>query len=354
MTNTTLFNPHLINLHLGLHHHLADSYPLFAHHLHISTTQARLGMHAAIDASFVFLVKQAQAPLTPPSTQEPSTFAQKKHNKLIYEHCFDTTTLTHLPMTLAELFFENVHAISQHIATLAKIDNDSAKTLLGLVATLSAHYTDRLSDAGNLNINERMQWLCLQVLFLQTNPSTPSTDSAYHSDALADYITLAKLSLTPPVNTYSEYHDKLGLKNKVLFDQSLITMPNHAWLIALAQNIDANHLIPLTIGKTLTPTPKITPKPSADVQKDNAKNYKKPLILGAFISLIIAVVAALTTGKKEEDAPKPATTPDIPQDVAIVRVEEGSTNTSDTTNTNTTNSSATSISNTKENNTKDK
>lgn len=66
MTNTTLLNPHLINLHLRLHHHLADSYPLFAHHLHISTTQARLGMHAAIDASFVFLVKQAQAPITPP------------------------------------------------------------------------------------------------------------------------------------------------------------------------------------------------------------------------------------------------------------------------------------------------
>ena len=315
-------DPTLLDIGALLRCYLGQVTALFADHLGISLMQARQAVLLAIDGLVLALINH-EPPAMPYGNLDP-TLAKPLGLKSFKS--INALTVAH------DFFGRHETAIATKISQATCISHVQALSLMGMVASLGVHLVQRIrlstgsDDRGSnaLSDSEYRLWLDLQTVFF--------------SDAQAHDAKVLGIRTPLPLPTHSNYQSKLG-KTALRFAGDMPNIPNFGWLIALTDHI-ADHRRPLRLGAR-TELPAIVSRAPSHRQLDNTLKHRlsaldriaplKAWFVAAVATFIFVIIGILWhTLLSTDTKPNAQQTPQaLPQDVAIVRVDDQSDSSGD-------------------------
>lgn len=303
-THIRFISPDLVNLHALLFAYLQGIYPLFADTYRLSLPSATNLCNDSIDmALLLFLYDKIQNPPNPSTLNDPIAKPDKTYQTYLVQTQPDINTLSHLPKKTPQSPLN-----TDIIRTLTKthhLPTDKVLVIFWQIWGICHYYIHHIAKEAKLSQQEMADWIMLQPLFY---------DGTLIAQAHAFGISLPKVP-----NNHTSYQQKLG-KEAVLFDTKEVVLPNHQWLLTIAETV-SRHQTKLTIGTIHHPKP---PRPSFAIRIKcwlTGLSYVQKIVLISLVVLLVTLIAySLHTPQKPKDTPTHTQKTPI-YDVAIIRTD---------------------------------
>lgn len=306
----THINPYLVDIRTLLSHYLKNLPTILAHHLQVSIAKTRLAVQYGIEAIILGLHDSHEVPSPSPTLQQ--AFAKPIHLETLHK--------IHAEAVVHDFFHSKENSIIKTLSEASQLTQPQSRVALGMTIALTKDYLGHIIQHKKLTDHEYRQWLDLQYFFANANP-----------------LSWALPSIPKPTHlTYNDYQAKLGKTATQSFDDGVVKLPNYRWLLELANTIKTHHQNIIILGKSL---PMVNTKATPTKTNQSNTNHtdkskiaiftawlaakKTPLALfGTTLLVVIGLVGWWYLNQPKPESEQSQTTETIPQDVAIVRIDD--------------------------------